>query len=363
MKVCHLTSAHPQEDIRIFEKECVSLAAAGYETYQISCGKSGEKKGVKFIGIGEAPLSRKARMIKTAKQVYLAAVKLDADIYHFHDPELLPYGLKLKKQGKKVIFDSHEDVPGQIRDKEWIPKLLRRLIAKLYEQYETHVVKRIDAVVVATAHIGEKFRNRAKKVAVVNNYPRLDDIAFHDTPFTEREAVVCYAGGIEVNRGEQIMIEAMKGVDGKLLIAGDHEIADIGNSISYIGRLNRTGINELYGSAVAGLCILKPIDNYFYSKPIKVYEYMAAGLPYICSDFPGWRKVAEESGAGVCVDPENIQAITETIKYFLENRNDGQEMGKRGREYVLKQCNWSNEEQSLLSLYQELTGKNGRSNS
>lgn len=99
---------------------------------------------------------------------------------------------------------------------------------------------------------------------------------------------------------------------------------------------------------------MKPIENYYYSKPIKVYEYMAAGLPYICSDFPGWRKVAEESGAGICVDPGNINEIKNAIKGLLAYRERGQAMGRMGRDYVIKNCNWDNEEKSLLSLYEAI---------
>lgn len=228
MKICHLTSAHPQEDIRIFHKECVSLAEAGYDVYQISCGETYDKKGVHLIGIGSQQEGRFNRMIKSAKAVYHAALKLDADVYHFHDPELLPYGKKLKKQGKKVIFDSHEDVSAQIMDKGWIPKPIRKIVSKLYWSYETRIVRQLDAVVAATPHIAESFKGRCSKVVIVNNYPRLDDIEFHDTPFEERERIICYAGGINEIRGEKIMIEAMKDVDGVLILAGDHEKMEIG---------------------------------------------------------------------------------------------------------------------------------------
>ncbi len=354
MKVCHLTSAHPQEDIRIFHKECASLAAAGYKTYQIACGTRYKKFGVRQVGIGEPATGRLKRMLGTSRKVYLVALKLDADVYHFHDPELLPYGLKLKRRGKTVIFDSHEDVPGQIMDKYWIPKLLRKLVSGMYRKYETHVVKRLDAVVAATPHIAEKFKGRAKRVVTVNNYPKLDDVIFHDSPFSGREAVVCYAGGIDENRGEKIMKQAMKKVPGELIIAGDHAVEKQGN-VSYVGRLDRPGVNELYGRSVAGLCILKPIENYFYSQPIKMYEYMAAGLPFVCSDFPGWRKVAEESGGGVLVDPEDNDAIRKAITELLTDREKAQEMGRSGRAYVTEYCTWAREEEKLLALYKELS--------
>lgn len=353
MRVCHVTSAHAQEDIRIFFKECVSLANAGYDVYQISCGKTYEKMGVHLIGIGEQQSGRAGRMTKSAKEVYKASVEIDADVYHFHDPELLPYGLKLKQSGKKVIFDSHEDVPAQIMDKSWIPKCMRGFVSGAYRMYETHVVKRLDAVVTATPHIAESFRGRCKKVVVVNNYPRLDDIIFQEKPFEEREPLLAYAGGLGDNRGEYIMAEAIRGTKAQLVIAGDHEAVEIG-PIKYLGKLDRNGVNALYGEAIAGLCLLKPIKNYYYSRPIKIYEYMAAGLPYICSDFPSWREVAEESGAGICVDPTDIGTIRKEIERLIEDRGRAQEMGRRGREYVKQKCNWSNEEKSLLSLYNSL---------
>ena len=113
-KVCHMTSVHPPEDVRIFHKECVSLAEAGYEVYLVERGESCEKNGVHIIGLGDLPKNRLKRMTEGAKKVYEKALELDCDIYHFHDPELLPYGLKLKKKGKKVIFDSHENTLEQI---------------------------------------------------------------------------------------------------------------------------------------------------------------------------------------------------------------------------------------------------------
>ena len=350
MKVCHMTSAHPPEDVRIFHKECVSLAKAGFEVYLVECGESCIKKGVHIVGLGEKPRSRKARMTGFARTVYEKALELDCDVYHFHDPELLPYGLKLEHRGKKVIFDTHKDVPGQIMDKTWIRKPLRKMVSGLYRSYETHVVKQLDAVVASTPHITEKFRGRAKRVVNINNFPKLDDIVFHETPFADREALVCYAGGISEDRGESIMKNALREVDGQLIIAGDHAVEEQAN-VRYIGKLDRAGVNELYGRAVLGLCILKPTENYYYSQPIKMYEYMAAGIPFVCSDFPGWRRVAEASGGGVCVDPADLDAIRRAITELLQDRDRAQEMGRQGHDYVIANCTWENEGKKLVELY------------
>ena len=227
-KVCHMTSAHGPEDIRIFHKECVSLADAGYDVYLVERGDSYDKKGVHIVGVGEIPSGRFRRMTKGAKMVYEKALDVDAEIYHLHDPELLPYGLKLKRKGKKVIFDSHENVPAQIMGKEWIPLPLRRMVSTLYARYEAYAIRRLDAVVTVNQRIADRLRSVAQRVEIVTNYPRLDDIQFHDTPFSEREPIVCYAGGISKVRGEDIMIEAMRGVDGTLILAGNHQKMEIG---------------------------------------------------------------------------------------------------------------------------------------
>lgn len=233
-RICHMTSAHPWNDIRIFVKECQSLSSAGYEVYLVCEGIDHEENGVHVVGCGEKPESRRKRMREFARKVYERAVALDCDVYHFHDPELLPYGVKLKQLGKKVIFDSHEDVPGQILDKEWLPSWVRKLVSVVYKIYETNCVKKFDAVVTATPHIADKFKGRCSKVVVINNYPKLDDIVFHDTPFEQRESIVCYAGGISEIRGEKIMVRAMENNEGTLILAGPHNALVIGEEKSDI---------------------------------------------------------------------------------------------------------------------------------
>lgn len=358
IRVCHLTSVHKPFDDRIFLKECVSLAQAGYEVYLIAMGESIEKDGVKIIGYGSVDSKRIKRIMKTTKEIYNKALELDCDIYHFHDPELLPYGLKLKKLGKKVIFDSHEDIPAQIKDKVWICKYIRYLISFIYKMYETYAVGKLDAVIAATPFIGMKFRGRAKRVVVLNNYPKLDDIVFQKRDFIKRDKIVCYAGGISKARGEDVMVAAMKEVDGILILAGAHKEITDGKKIKYVGFLNRGELNEVYGSARVAISILEPLENYIKSQPIKIYEYMAAGLPVVASDFEDWKEVIVGGGAGICVNPLDKKEVAKALNYLLENPNLAQQMGIKGREMVVEQYNWSNENVKLIDLYKKLSGAN-----
>lgn len=352
MRVCHFTSVHETTDDRIFLKECQSLQKAGYEVYIVGKGESKKLSGIQIVGCGEAK-GRIDRFLCFSRKVYKKAKELDCDIYHFHDPELLGYGLKLKRKGKKVIFDSHEDVPAQILDKKWLPRIFRKAISSIYQKYESYIVGKIDSVIVPTKYIANKFRNHTKKVEIISNYPKLDDILFNEKPLRERNSIACYAGGISEQRGEKIMCMAMQKIKGELIIAGNHkqQVFENGGIVRYIGQVNRTEINKLYAKSVVGLVILQPCANYIHSQPIKMYEYMAAGLPVVYSSFPEWKEEMDRLGVGISVDPFNIEEVSKAVEYLFENREVAQEMGLRGRKAVEKFFSWDTESVKLCKLY------------
>jgi glycosyltransferase involved in cell wall biosynthesis len=366
IKVVHLSSAHPPDDTRIFYKECRTLAQAGYEVVLIIPHDRDEVvNGVRIRGMPK-PTSRFVRMIGTVREVYRAALEENAIIYHFHDAELIPVGIMLKNKGKKVIYDVHEDLPRQILTKPWIVPLLRRVVGVGALAVENLCARYFDRIVTVTSTIADRFPKN--KTTIVHNYPILEEFAVTNfKPYQERDPLVVYVGGITVIRGIKEMVKAVELIPAewgvRLVLAGkfsppvleDDVSAMVGwSNVEYLGWQTRDEVADLLSKARIGLVLLHPTLNYMDAYPIKLFEYMAAGIPVVASDFPLWRKIVSDIGCGLVVDPLDPQAIADAIQWLLAHPVEAELMGKRGQEAVIKKYNWNTEAQKLLGVYQSL---------
>lgn len=368
VKVCHMTSAHERYDVRIFQKECSSLANAGYKVYLVvnDDKKDETKNGVTIISTGYIVRNRIDRMINSTKAVYKKAVEVDADLYHFHDPELLPVGKKLKKRGKKVIFDSHEFTGKQLESRYYLPKIFRKPIAFLYSAYEKKAVHRLDAVVVPCTYAGESFfEKKCKREVLVDNLPKLADVCLDAGRFCDRKKQACYTGSLCAERGIREIVQASALKNITLILAGSFTTQSLKDEIIgrqnreqlvYRGMLDREEIKQLLSETYMGMCVLQDIGQYKYldNLPTKIYEYMGAGMPVVVSDFPYYRNIVEQYQCGICVRADDIQGIARAMEWLLQHTDEAEQMGKNGKKFVMERANWSAEERKLIVLYQEL---------
>jgi glycosyltransferase involved in cell wall biosynthesis len=365
IKVCHLTSVHYYNDTRIYYKECCTLAERGYETYFIVPEAPTQFNSlVHFCSVVTNRQNRLSRMTHTVWSIYSQARRLNADIYHFHDPELMPIGLLLRIQGKKVIYDVHEDVPRDILTKEWIPQYLRRLLSYIIEFLENYAAAQLSAVVTATPHINQRFIKINKHSIDIKNYPIKAEL-YPDIANTDRDRnAICYIGGINKNRGIFDILEAISQSRVKLLLAGsfdrneerDKAITLAGwENVRELGYIDRQGVIETLQQSMAGLVVLHPTIAYLNALPIKMFEYMSAGIPVIASNFPLWREIIESERCGICVDPQDRMAIAAAIKWISTHPIEARKMGENGRKAVEKKYNWEEESKALLNLYSELS--------
>jgi glycosyltransferase involved in cell wall biosynthesis len=361
MKVGVLTSVHPALDVRIFYKECCSLARAGHDVTLIARhGRDEVVAGVRIIGVPGCEHHRLRRATATVWRVYREALRLDATVYHLHDPELLPIGLLLRRRGKQVVYDAHEDLPRTIASKAYVPGVLHSPVALL--------AGALERLVAATTAIADRFAATNPCTLVVRNYAIMADWpAELQLPWPERPPAVAYVGAITADRGLREMVEAIALVpstrQARLRLAGlysppglrDEAARLVGwERVDDLGVLGRDEVAVLLGRVRAGLVVLHPTPNYLPSLPIKLFEYMAAGLPCIASDFPSLRAIIQEARCGILVDPRRPAAVAAAIEFLLGHPAEAGAMGRRGREAAAQRYNWTTEERTLLQLYASL---------
>jgi len=364
LKVVHLSSAHYAADTRIFHRECQSLANAGHDVTLVAQHERDTIAGGVKIKALRNPKSRWKRWTSAMWRVYRHVARLHADLYHFHDPELIPVGLWLSLRGKRVIYDAHEDLPNTFAYKYYIPAFARKTLAWMAGRVETLAVRRFTAVVAATPTIAKRFSEYNTNTVVVRNFPSLAELAHGlALPWSERPPLVVYVGSMAPERGFREAVSAISllpaDLKGRLAFAGPvtpevrEEIGRLAGSdrTDLLGLLDRAKVASLLGRARVGLVPLHRMPNFLNALPVKLFEYMSAGVPVVASDFPLWRQIIEDAGCGLLVDPCDSKGIAHAIEYLLTHPEEAQRMGARGREAIERRYNWKTEEEQLLALY------------
>jgi glycosyltransferase involved in cell wall biosynthesis len=363
-KIRHLTSVHSIRDPRIFHKQCRSLAGLGHDVGLVACHERVEViDGVRIVPV-DRPRGRLDRMTRVAWRVYRAALREQADLYHFHDPELLWVGALLKLRGRRVVYDVHEDVPKQIMSKPWIPAWARPLISKSFMLVERLGARMVDGIVAATPTIARKFP--ADKTAVVQNFPeasfaRVDGAG----PQGERTDAFVYAGGLMEVQGVREMAQAFallpEGMTGT--VAGtfhppalEQEIAAMPGwrRVRFLGHVPRSEVAQAIDGARAGIVLNHPTANYVDAYSTKMFEYMARGLPVVCSNFPLWVDIVGGADCGIAVDPRSPSAIAEAIGSLNEDPELARRLGENGRRAIAERYNWEAELSKLEALYRKV---------
>ncbi|MFC1490403.1 glycosyltransferase family 4 protein [Candidatus Latescibacterota bacterium] len=370
--ICHITSVHIPFDTRIFHKECKSLAAGGYEVHLVA--RHDKDETVDGIHIHAVPsrTGKLKRMLLTVVDVYRKAVRIDAGIYHFHDPELIFAGLLLKLRGKKVIADVHEDYPDFIRSKDYIPKLLRIPAAWMIGMIERFTSGFFDAVIVVTPKIFDRFILLNSNTSTIHNFPILNEFEndSEEKDSARKTDTVAYIGNITRDRGIIEMVKAIGIVHKKmpvtLVIGGGFAPKSLEDDVramsefefvDFRGFLPREEVATVLSEARAGMVVPQPYSHNKFGYMNKLFEYMSAGIPIVGADFPQWRPFVEGNECGLLVDSLDPEAIAGAICHILEHPEEAVRMGENGKKAVHAKYNWDIEKVTLLTLYENLLKK------
>lgn len=370
VKVCHMTSAHNQRDVRIFQKECVTLAKNGYEVYLVASGESCTVDGVHIVGFGEYAKKRWKRIIFSSLKTYQLAKDLNADIYQFHDPELLPYGYLLKRKGKKVVFDSHENLFLYIQEKEYLPFGIGKILGKIFSAFLKKICKKMDAIISVDPLICEEYKKINKNVVQLANFPVLEEIL--NNTFEEEKKGIAFAGGVEKNWNHIAVIEALGKVSQKIVytICGptdqrymeQMQALPQWEQVDFKGRVPHKEALKVLKKSAIGVALCSYSNNTNQKRGTlgntKLFEIMMTGIPVVCTRFELWEEIITGYGCGICIeDPKNSDEIANALEYLLKHKDQAREMGIQGQRAVKEKYNWGLEEPKLLGLYAKLSAR------
>lgn len=360
LRIVQLSTVHDRDDVRIFHKQCRSLAAAGHDVTLLVADGLGDalRDGVAIVDLGRRPAGRLARMTLLPWRALRTVRALRPALLHFHDPELLPLGWWLSRGGLAVLYDAHEDVPQQILAKHWLPRWLRPALSRVFAVFEGAVARRLRGVVVANPPNLPRFLALGCDAICVNNFPLLEEFPAPSSA-ARTPRLLAYVGGLTRARGVVQLVQALALMqDATLRLCG--RFADDGcegacralpgwAQVEYLGHVDRAGIQAVLAAAEVGMCTLLPEPNYLVALPVKLFEYMAAGLPVVASDIALWRAIVDAEQCGALVDPADPRAIARATLALLADPQRAA-MGARGRAAVLRQYHWGVEADKLLAL-------------
>jgi len=354
---------HRAFDPRVFLKEARSLAQAGFDVrFVVPHDKDDEREGVKILSVPRHPKGWK-KLILSPWLVYRRALTCPRDaIFHLHDSELLWIGVLLKIRGRRLIYDAHEDTPKQISYQDWIPRLLRKPYAWFYYLLEKLCGMLFERIIVAEPVIAQYFP--ASKTTLIRNFPITSQFPESTHPYLSRSKKVIYVGLLSRPRGAVEMAEAAKlakaGKNFKMIFAGDfsplslrQEILD-NYPVEYIPWMDFPQLLKLMMDSRVGMIVPHPIERYITNYPVKLFEYMAAGMPVIASKFGESARFVQEAQSGLVVDPLDPKQIADAIQWLLDHPEEAAEMGRRGRKQTTEKWNWQTEAMTLVEMYRAL---------
>ena len=358
--VSHVSIRHNPFDTRIFHKECKTLSKIGYDVSFIVPHDSNEEVDeIKIVSLKKAD-SKFYKVFKNIPAALSKCFETNSDIYHFHDPELIPIGLILKLKRKKAIYDAHEDHPKDVFEKLW-PMPLKIVAFIYFSILEKLASIFFDRIVAATPHIASKYPD--KKTTLLRNFPILELIdKSRKVEIKSDNLIIIYQGGITKLRGVKQVIDALGKVNEKaeLLLFGKWEAGfeeeckklKGWKKTKYLGVVKQ---EKLYGygkSAGIGIINYLPSPNNDDSLPNKPFEYMACSLPIIMSNFSHWMDMFKD--CALFSNPEDPESIADNIQILAKDKKLRKEMGQKGRALVEKEYNWEKESKKLIDMYNEL---------
>ncbi|MBN1159583.1 MAG: glycosyltransferase family 4 protein [Bacteroidales bacterium] len=391
-----ISSLHGLYDDRVYWKEACSLRNHGYEVMHVTLGNQDldfiSDEGIRLIQIRKKKYFKNPyldilfRRLACRPDIYRKILsvceQLKADVYHFHDLQINRIGERLKHLGHhpRVIYDVHEDYYelAVSNHEHALTAGLVAAYASRYSRMEKSVSRSYDAVIAAVPHIAEQFRRTLapEKLHVLYNYTTMQPVRF--IPYHNKSYDAVYSGLMNKNRGGLEIIKAAALVretipDVRILIAGPvpdaKYLKSLRKHIRKLGLEKNVVLKEpvpyrdmekLLMQCRIGLAIFLPVPVFHFGIQVKTFEYMACGLPVVCSNFGNIRVFISENDAGIPVDPLVPVEIAEAVIRLLNDSELYDRCSRNGIQAVQQKYSWRSEEKKLIGIYHDFFKDNNR---
>jgi len=335
---------------------------------------TGKKNGVEIIGIPK-PKSHLQRAFTTIFKVFALAIKQDADIYHIHDAEMLPFGLILSLLGKKVIYDIHENTKQDILLKPWIPAKRKVFIARLYNQllkFSSNFIHYIP--VVANDGFLPIFHVKENQFTVIQNFA--DTKQMNHYKVTERSILpgnhIFYIGMIKdmyydinplidalvilKNQGKTYYLHCV-GYFGSRTDKGFESNSNyelVKNQIHFYGFLDIDTAYKISMQCKVGICLKNQPESMLVSHERKFFEYISIALPSIFCNSKIYSDVLEKYTVGIAVNLKNPNEIANAIDQLLTNNEFYNNCIIACEKATNEEFNWQSQSMKLQNLYNKI---------
>ena len=367
MRICNVTSVHNLDDSRIFHKIAKSCAKYGNESILVGQSETDRMEdNVRIIGI--KPI--KNRIIRFFSTSNLSKIldQINADVYHFHDPELIPMMLrfKRKRRHKVVIYDAHEYYKEVILSKSYIPSFLRIPISKLAWHYEKKACARLDGVITPTYEMTEIYSKHSKNIETIFNYDFKEGLNIKSEI---KEFDIIHVGTLSINRFDFLLQIALslKNMDKEYrwCIIGlnqshyehfNKNYANVLNHVTLIERIPFWKVKDFYSKSIIGINYHPDEKRFQVAIPLKIFEYMKYELIVVSSNLKPIREfILDEVNGSICY----LNTPEDFAKHIIDNlnREDKNKVGKFNRDQIINKYNWENQEKTLFEFYDKLRRK------
>jgi glycosyltransferase involved in cell wall biosynthesis len=296
------------------------------------------------------------------------------DIIHIHDLPLSKIGVEIKRKIKtKLVIDLHENWPALLKTATHTNTFFGRLLSsnRQWIDYEKKMLPEADKVITIIEEASERIASLGidkEKICIVSNTINFENLSIKTVKKETESFVIFYGGAINIHRGLQVVLRAIKintekNLDVNLWIVGDgsyrkslEELTATLSIESHVRFFGHKPFNEMLEIMTESDVAIIPhlrTDNNDASSPNKLYQYMYLNKPIVSSDCTSLKRIINETHTGYIYKNDSAEELALLIEKLTNDKSLLKNLEGNGRKAVIAKYNWSIDSKRLVELYDQ----------